>query len=531
MKNLADLAGAVEDAQVHGMAEVSDVCCDSRKVKPGDLFVCVCGFASDGHRFAADAAAKGAAALVAEHPVEGVALPYIQVGNSRRALAQISSSFFDRPADKLINIGITGTNGKTTTSIFAEAVLRSLGKNPGLLGTIEAHIGGKVIQLANTTPESLDLQRYFAEMVSCGQDSVVMEVSSHALALDRTYGIPYDIAVFTNLTQDHLDFHKTMDEYFKTKTKLFTDLGTHKNRPFGPYAIINMDDPYGRLLCDILRRRVPIITYGVDPKADVRAYNVDATPEGLKFLVETRLGVCQVELPMSGMFNVHNCLAAIAVGVALRGSLQKIVEGVESVSSVPGRFQLVREGQPFTVIVDYAHTPDGLQRVLESARHITASELTVVFGCGGDRDKGKRPQMGEIAADLADKVIVTSDNPRSEDVNAIIEQILEGVRRSSSHPQVDVVPDRAEAIAKAIAEANQGDTVVIAGKGHEKYQKFHDRTVHFDDVETARERLRQRADRAALKNCLPAVRLAINWDRSVLRTSEEIDRCLRRREA
>lgn len=522
MKNLAELASAVEDAQVYGMADVTGVCCDSRQLKPGDLFVCVCGFASDGHLFAAEAAAKGAAALVVEHPVEGVDLPYIRVPNSRRALAQLAAAFFDWPAGKLLNIGITGTNGKTTTAFLTEAVLRSLGYNPGLLGTIEAHIGGEVRHLANTTPESLDLQRYFSEMVSCGQDSVVMEVSSHALALDRTFGIPYDIAVFTNLTQDHLDFHKTMEDYFSTKLKLFSDLGTHTGRPRSPFAIINIDDPYGQRLYDILQQRVPVITYGVNTRADVRAYNVDATPNGLTFLVETRLEVSQVKLPMSGMFNVHNCLAAIAVGVALRGSLQRIVSGAESVSSVPGRFQLVREGQPFTVIVDYAHTPDGLQHVLESARHITSRELTVVFGCGGDRDKGKRPLMGEIAANLADKVIVTSDNPRSEDVDAIIAQIMEGVQRSSAHPQVAVVPDRAEAIAKAIAEACEGDTVVIAGKGHENYQKFSDRTVHFDDVETARGNLRKRADLAALKGCLPSVRLAINWDRSVLRTSEEI---------
>ncbi|MBQ7567565.1 UDP-N-acetylmuramoyl-L-alanyl-D-glutamate--2,6-diaminopimelate ligase [bacterium] len=526
MKNLTELAGSVVGASVHGAAEVSDICYDSRKAKPGDLFVCVRGLASDGHKFAADAVAKGAVALVVEEPVAGVDVPYIQVPDGRRALALIAAAFYDHPADKLLNIGITGTNGKTTTAFLTSAVLQSLGKNPGLLGTIEARIGDKTLQLPNTTPESMDLQRYLSEMRQCDQDAVVMEVSSHALALDRVLGIPYDIAVFTNLTQDHLDFHANMDEYFAEKSKLFLGLGTHKGRPAGPYAVINIDDEYGRKLYELVRYRVPVITYGTDKNADVRAFNVIATPNGLSFIVETRMEACQVELPMSGAFNVYNCLAAISVGIALRGELSAIVAGVEAVSLVPGRFQLVREGQPFTVIVDYAHTPDGLQNVLKSAREITSGELTVVFGCGGDRDRGKRPIMGRIAADLADKLVITSDNPRSESAEDIIEQIMEGVRSSAATPKVLINADRGEAIALAIAEAKDGDTIVVAGKGHEKYQKFKDRTIHFDDVERARECLRKRDYQLMLNKAVPSVRLHFVWDRSVLRTDNEILDCL-----
>ncbi len=526
MKSLAELASVVPDAQVIGTAEISDVCCDSRKVKPGDLFVCVCGYSSDGHRYAAEAVTKGAVALVVEHPVDGLEVPYIQVPDSRRALALIAAAFFDYPASKLTTIGITGTNGKTTTAFFIEAVLEELGRNPGLLGTIEAHVAGEVRQLSNTTPESLDLQRYFAQMRDSGQSSVVMEVSSHALAQGRTLGIPYDVAVFTNLTQDHLDFHGDMESYFKAKCKLFTDLGTHKGRSVGPYAVINIDDPYGRRLYELVRNRVPVITYGVDAKADVRGFNVDATPEGLTFLVESRLEVRQVHLQMSGLFNLHNCLAALAVGVALRGGLARAVKAVESVSSVPGRFQLVRAGQNFTVIVDYAHTPDGLQHLLDSARAITTRELAVVFGCGGDRDKGKRPIMGEIAARTADRVFVTSDNPRSEDIEAIIADIMVGIERCQSQAKVEVISDRAKAIAKAIATAQEGDTVVIAGKGHETYQKFRDRTVHFDDVEVARENLAHCSGSELMGRVQTSVHMSISWDRSRWRTWEEIGRHL-----
>lgn len=487
---LSEVAGILGNAQVFGNPEVnvSGISCDSRQVKPGDIFVCVTGFNIDGHRFAAEACHKGAAALVVERVPEDVDIPYVRVPNSRRALALLSAAILGNPADSLTMVGITGTNGKTTTAYLVEAVLKVAGNNPGLLGTIEAHIGGETRHLSNTTPESLDLHKMFAEMKEAGQDAAVMEVSSHALALDRTYGIPFDIAVFTNLTQDHLDFHGDMESYFQAKSMLFTRLGTKSVRARCPYAIINIDDPYGERLYQLMHNRVPVITYGRKAEADVRAYNVEADPCGISFNMECRSGRSEVHLNLSGVFNLYNALAAIAVGCALRVPIEKSVSAVESVNAVPGRFQLVREGQDFTVIVDYAHTPDGLENLLKSARVITEGKLSVVFGCGGDRDTGKRAIMGRIASELADKVFITTDNPRSEDPEAIAEQIIKGT--VSGKAEIEVVLDRAQAIRLAISEAKRGDTVLIAGKGHETYQKFHDRTVSFDDREQARKALK-----------------------------------------
>ncbi|MCR5662597.1 MAG: UDP-N-acetylmuramoyl-L-alanyl-D-glutamate--2,6-diaminopimelate ligase [bacterium] len=489
---LAEVARLLGNAPICGDPEVSvsGISCDSRQVKPGDIFVCVTGFNIDGHRFAAEAASKGAAALVVERVPEGVNIPYVRVPSSRRALALLSAAILGNPANYLTLVGITGTNGKTTTAYLVEAVLKAAEKNPGLLGTIEAHIGGETRKLSNTTPESLDLHKMFAEMRDAGQDAAVMEVSSHALALDRTYGIPFDIAVFTNLTQDHLDFHGDMENYFLAKSMLFTRLGTQADRPCGPFAVINIDDPYGERLHKLVHNRVPVITYGRNEKADVRAYNVEADPCGISFNMECRTFRSEVHLNLSGVFNLYNALAAIAVGCALRLPLKKCVEAVESVNSVPGRFQLVREGQDFTVIVDYAHTPDGLENLLKSARVITEGKLSVVFGCGGDRDMGKRAIMGRIASELADKVFITTDNPRSEDPETIANQIIEGT--VSGKAKIEVVPDRAQAIRLAISEAVRGDCVVIAGKGHENYQKFRDKTISFDDREQARKALKGR---------------------------------------
>ena len=510
MKSLAELARALETVRLQGDPEVqvADLAYDSREVRPGDLFVCVEGFCSDGHDFAADAVRRGAVALVVERDPEGVGaeVPRLRVPDSRRALAILAAEMMGHPASRLLTVGITGTNGKTTTSYLVEAVLRARGLTPGLLGTIEARVGGTVRRLANTTPESLDLHRYFSEMERSGQDSVVMEVSSHALALDRTYGIPYDLAVFTNLTQDHLDFHETMENYFQAKLRLFHKLGTCRRRPCTPYAIVNLDDPYGERVLQHLR--VPFVTYGTRPEAHVRAQDVEAGPEGLSYTLVTPLGERRVNLQLSGLFNLHNSLAAISVGLALRISLERVVAAVESVRAVPGRFQLVREGQDFTVVVDYAHTPDGLESLLKSARDITSGRLVAVFGCGGDRDRTKRPLMGRLGATLADQVILTSDNPRTEDPDAILAQVLEGAREGTA--RVEVVSDRAEAIRAAVAGARTGDTVVIAGKGHETYQIFRDRTVHFDDVETAIEALHGRPFRRVDRSPLP--RTAVRWD-------------------
>ncbi|MGM9992199.1 MAG: UDP-N-acetylmuramoyl-L-alanyl-D-glutamate--2,6-diaminopimelate ligase [Candidatus Bruticola sp.] len=502
--------------------EISGLSCDSRQVKSGDLFVCVTGFQCDGHAFAADALEKGAAALVVEHIPDGVpssGVTIIKTNNTRRALAKLSAAYFGNPAKKLVNVGVTGTNGKTTTTYLIEAILKKAGFNPGMLGTIEAHVAGEKFKLANTTPESFDLHKMFAKMLDAGQDSLVMEVSSHALALDRVYGIPYDIAVFTNLTQDHLDFHLNMENYFLSKAKLFTRLGTYGDRKIGPFAVINLDDPYGVRLIEMVKGRVPVITYGTSCKADVRAYDVKANPSGLSFTIETRVGEFEVNLPLSGLFNLHNALAAAAVGMALRIDGKCIVKGLESVAAVPGRFQLVRKGQNFTVIVDYAHSPDGLSNLLDSARMITKGKLTLVFGCGGDRDHGKRAIMGRLAAEKADKIYITNDNPRNEDPEVIIRQILAGI--SSEYMQyVEVVFSRAEAISRALNSAKAGDTVVIAGKGHETYQKFSDKTVHFDDVEQAEKVLSSMALENSRESLAPiSVRMAAEWNRRAINHS------------
>lgn len=521
MRSVRELAELLGSAEVIGNPDVAveGLSCDSRKVKPQDLFVCVNGFQSDGHRFASEAVAKGACALVVEYVPEGFeagSAVLIKTENSRKALAVLSAEFCGRPADKLLNIGVTGTNGKTTVSYLVEAILKASGRNPGMLGTIEAHVAGEVRKLSNTTPESFDLHNMFSEMVEAGQDSVVMEVSSHSVSLDRVYGIPFDVAVFTNLTQDHLDFHKTMENYFQAKSKLFTRLGIYGERAVGPFAVLNIDDPYGVRMADLIRSRVPIVTFGTSSNADVRAYNVEASPNGLSFTLETRVGAKEVHLQLSGQFNLENALAAAAVGMALRINLDTIVEALESVSAVPGRFQLVRCGQNFTVLVDYAHTPDGLKHLLDSARPITRGRIHLVFGCGGDRDKGKRAIMGQIAAEKADKVYITNDNPRSEAPEAIVEQILAGISDElMKKKNVEVIYSRAEAIEKALRGAASGDTVVIAGKGHETYQKIGDHTEHFDDVEQARSILNKMSGSSAFgRSATSAVRMKVRWDRS-----------------
>jgi UDP-N-acetylmuramoyl-L-alanyl-D-glutamate--2,6-diaminopimelate ligase len=519
MKSLAELVRVLDGAQLQGDPglTVRDLAYDSRAVEPGDLFVCVEGFRSDGHRFAADAVRRGAVALLVEREPEGVeGVPRIVVPDCRQAMAILAAEMIGRPADRLLTVGITGTNGKTTTSYLVEAVLKARGNDPGLLGTIEARVGGSVRRLANTTPESLDLHRLFAEIERSGQDSVVMEVSSHALALDRTYGIPYDIAVFTNLTQDHLDFHGTMEEYFQAKLRLFHKLGTCHRRPCTPYAVLNLDDPYGERVRANLR--VPFVTYGTRADAHVRAEDIEAGPDGLSYRLVSPLGVTRVNLQLSGLFNLHNSLAAISVGLALRMDLGRVVAAVESVWGVPGRFQLVHEGQDFTVVVDYAHTPDGLASLLRSARDITSGQLTAVFGCGGDRDRTKRPLMGEIGATLADRVILTTDNPRTEDPQDILAQILEGTRRGKA--QVEVLGDRAEAIRQAIHAARPGDTVVVAGKGHETAQIFRDRTIRFDDVECAVEAIRSRPFRRTDRP--PGMRPVVRWDLHRVRSETEM---------
>jgi UDP-N-acetylmuramoyl-L-alanyl-D-glutamate--2,6-diaminopimelate ligase len=495
-----------------GDPEIRRVSYDSRRVEPGDLFACLPGLKTDGHRFLGDALARGAAAVLLERPeASPLSVPALLVPSAREAMAWAAAALHGYPSRRLTLVGVTGTNGKTTTTYLVEALFRAAGRKTGVIGTLGARIGDRALPGDRTTPEAPDLQALFAEMGAEGVSAASMEVSSHALAQHRTLGAEFDAGIFTNLTQDHLDFHESMEAYFEAKTILFRDYPARSAKPF--IAVINADDPYGRRLAAELGR---VVTYGVtDPAAQVRAADVRALPAGISFTL--RLGEespIPVRLSLGGHFNVLNALAAAAAGWALGIPAGTIGAALESVLGVPGRFEAVREGQEFAVIVDYAHSPDGLENVLRAARALEPARLLLVFGCGGDRDRTKRPLMGALAAEHAAIAFVTSDNPRSEEPSAIIADILAGVRQvlgarcsvlggevtdpcptgpSTEHraPSTVVIePDRRAAIEAALRAARAGDLVLIAGKGHENYQIFADRTIHFDDRETAREILR-----------------------------------------
>ena len=466
-------------AEANRGVEISGLAYDNRTVRAGTLFFCVRGFTRDGHDFAADAVARGAAALVVDHPLQALAIPQVLVADVRAAMAPAAAAFYRHPTARLRVAGVTGTNGKTTTVYLLRALLEDAGIRTGLLGTVISIVGGTQREVQRTTPEAIDLQRTFSEMLDAGDRACVMEVSSHALELARVDAIEFETAVFTNLTQDHLDFHPTMEHYFAAKRSLFT-----AHNPAN--SVVNIDDSYGRRLARDLEGS---ITYSLrDEAASFRAVGVETDLDGSRFVLRTADGERVVRSPLRGRFNVYNVLAALAAADAMGVSLDDAVATIERAGQVPGRFETVDEGQPFAVIVDYAHTPDSLQNVLVGARNLTDGRLHVVFGCGGDRDRGKRPLMGEIAARLADRVIVTSDNPRSEDPEAIIGEILAGIDR-----QVEANPDRRAAIRDAIETAREGDVVVIAGKGHEQGQEFeHGRKLPFDDVSVAREAMRAR---------------------------------------
>ena len=455
--------------------EVDDLAYDTRAVRTGSLFFCVPGARVDGHDFAPDAVARGAVALVVERTLE-LLVPQLVVPDARVAMALAADEFFGRPTDELQVAGVTGTNGKTTTAFLLHAVLAAAGRRPGLLGTIESRIGGERRAAVRTTPEAIDLQRAFREMLDAGDDSCVMEATSHGSELKRLHGVRFAVLVFTNLTQDHLDFHGTMERYFDAKRRLFTDAEP------APAAVVNVDDPYGRRLADELRQRsARLTTFGSTDDADVRPDELEATADGIRF----RSDGLEVRSRLRGRFNVENLLGVVAAARTLGVADEAIAEGIGATGGVPGRFEPVDEGQPFTVLVDYAHTPDSLQNVLRTGRELAAHRLICVFGCGGDRDRGKRPLMGRIARDGADVAIVTSDNPRSEDPLAIIEEIVDG------SDDFEVEPDRRAAISMAIELADEGDVVVIAGKGHEQGQEAAGRTQPFDDREVARDALRR----------------------------------------
>jgi UDP-N-acetylmuramoyl-L-alanyl-D-glutamate--2,6-diaminopimelate ligase len=478
---LETLSQAVGAARVVNPAPVriTDLAYDARLVSAGALFVCVPGLRADGHDFAPEAVARGAVALLVERPLE-LDVPQLVVDDARAAMALAADTFFEYPTRELQVAGVTGTNGKTTTAFLLYSILAAAGRRPGLLGTIESRIGGERRAVTRTTPEAIDLQRTFREMLDAGDRSCAMEASSHGSELKRLLGVRFAALVFTNLSQDHLDLHGTMEAYFEAKLRLFLEPDPDGNRP---PAAVNVGDAYGRRLSErLLGLSERPLTFGLAEEADIRPEELELTPTGTRF----RADGLALAPRLRGRFNVENVLGAVAAARLLKVEDDAIVRGVEHVAGVPGRFEPVDEGQPFAVLVDYAHTPEALENVLAEARALASNRLVCVFGCGGDRDRAKRPLMGAVASRLADRAIVTSDNPRSEDPLAIIAEILAGVDGDA-----ELEPDRAAAIARAIEDAREGDVVVIAGKGHEQGQELADRTIPFDDREVARDALRR----------------------------------------
>ncbi|MBI3280643.1 MAG: UDP-N-acetylmuramoyl-L-alanyl-D-glutamate--2,6-diaminopimelate ligase [Acidobacteria bacterium] len=456
---------------------------DSRRVAPGFLFFAFPGANVDGRLFAGQAMEKGALATVSElpPPVE-IQYPWIQVQHGRRALALSAGNYYSHPDRRLSVTGVTGTNGKTTTTYLIDSILRCAGKTTALVGTIEYHIAGERRKAVNTTPESLDLFRIFDDLARAGGTHATMETSSHALALSRVYGIYFHTGVFTNLTRDHLDFHKSMEGYFAAKQLLFTGQGAAAPR----FAVVNRDDAYGRALQ--FKPETEVLWYGLEEGATARAQKISSSFAGLRFEVQYAGRAYPLESTLVGQINVYNVLAAWCTALSYGIDPAVIARGLAECRAVPGRFERVEEGQPFLVIVDYAHTDDALRNAITVARGMTAGRVITVFGCGGDRDRAKRPLMGMAAAEMSDFVVLTSDNPRSEDPLAIMNDALVGIRRFDTPHLAE--PDREKAIRKAIETAEPGDVVVIAGKGHETYQVLKDTTIPFDDREVARGVLR-----------------------------------------
>jgi UDP-N-acetylmuramoyl-L-alanyl-D-glutamate--2,6-diaminopimelate ligase len=455
--------------------EVRDLAYDARAVTPGAAFFCVPGARADGHDFAAEAVENGAVALVVERAVEPE-VPQLVVPDARAAMATAADVFFGEPTRELEVAGVTGTSGKTTSAFLLYGVLEAAGRRPGLLGTVESRVGGEVRTVVRTTPEAIDLQRTFRDMLDAGDRSVALEASSHASVLHRLDRVRFDALVFTNLSQDHLDFHESMDDYFAAKRRLFTGAAP-------PPAAVNVGDPWGRLLAEELEdaARAPLITYGFAHDAEIRPDELVLDASGARF----RAGGIEIRSQLRGRFNVENVLGVVAAAILLDVDEGQIAEGIAALRGVPGRFESVDEGQPFSVVVDYSHKPDALDNVLRAARELTDGRVLVVFGAGGDRDRRKRPLMGKVARDLADVVIVTSDNPRSEDPLAIIQDVLQG-----AGTEVEIDPDRRSAISRAIELAEPGDVVVIAGRGNEQGQEIAGEKVPFDDRAVAREALR-----------------------------------------
>jgi len=467
---------APSEVTASASVEIADLAYDTRRVRQGALFFCVTGARVDGHELAWEAVERGAVAVVVERPLE-VDVPQLLVPSVRESMAVAADFFFGEPTKELELAGVTGTNGKTTTAFLLRSVLDAAGHRPGLVGTIEWRVGGETRPAPFTTPEAIDLQRLFREMLDGGDRSAAVEASSHGSALRRLDRVRFDVLVFTNLSQDHLDLHGSMDEYFHAKRRLFTG-------PQPPPAAVNVGNEWGRQLADELEdaHRAPLVTFGLTEDAEIRPERLEVTAHGSTF----RAGGLEIETPLRGLFNVENVLGAVAAGLLLDLDEDSILEGIASMPGVAGRFEPVDEGQPFAVVVDYAHTPDSLATVLQAARDLGDGRVIVVFGAGGDRDRGKRPLMGKVAADLSDVTIVTSDNPRSEDPLVIIQDVLQGTGLD-----VEIDPDRRSAIARAVGLAGEGDVVVIAGKGHEQGQDVGGVVSPFDDRDVAREAIRR----------------------------------------
>ena len=489
--NLCDVIEGMDVVQVTGPADphVVSIAYDSRKAGMGSLFFALPGEKVDGFQFADDAIAREAAAVASSRPrpaaiAERVTWVQLAEGKERRALARASANFYRHPADSLKLVGVTGTNGKTTTTFLVDSILQAAGCTTGLLGTTGYRTPKGSRSGVNTTPESLDLHHMFAEVRDAGGTHAVLETSSHALAMDRLRGCHFAVAIFTNLTRDHLDYHKTFEGYFAAKRHLFE--GTGAGAP--DVAVINADDPYGSRLEGLARRT---LSYGLRGTPEVTAKKFALSFDGLEFTAQTPVGKIEVRSPLVGRVNVYNILAAIGAGIGLEVPNDEIARGVADLELVPGRFQRIDEGQPFLVVVDYAHTDDALRNLIATARELSASgRIITVFGAGGDRDRTKRPLMGEAAGSLSDLVVLTSDNPRSEDPLRIINDVAVGLQKVNAKYRVE--PDREKALAMAIEEAQAGDIVLLAGKGHETAQVLKDRTVEFDDREKAREALRQK---------------------------------------
>jgi UDP-N-acetylmuramoyl-L-alanyl-D-glutamate--2,6-diaminopimelate ligase len=494
------LLQGVEVLSQSGNAGVGGVEYDSRRVRPGTVFVAMKGETSDGNRFINQAISAGAVAIVTDSALEmpRAAVAWAQVVHGRRALARLSANFYKRPAERMANTGITGTNGKSTTAFLIESILQAAGRKTALVGTIEYHVAGKILPAPHTTPESLELNRLLSEALGVGVREAVMEVSSHALEQQRIFGVPFDVAVFTNLTRDHLDYHVTMEEYFRAKQVLFEGCGTEPPRA----AVLNIDDEYGSQLMKLCKKKSAVVlSYGLI-SGDFHTESVEITPRGTHFQMVTPAGKIAMWSPLIGQVNVYNVLAACAAGYARDCSAEAIAKGIFDLASVPGRFERVDCGQPFTVVVDYAHTDDALRNLTALARDFVVraglkGKVITLFGCGGDRDRAKRPLMGEAAGKGSDFVVLTSDNPRSEDPLGIMNDAVVGLQKSGAKYSME--PDRRQAIAFALQQAAPGDIVLLAGKGHEKVQTTREGTIPFNDVEVARASLKSLAYDCAAK--------------------------------